>query len=52
MSKNIHVSFGRILLIGARASVFLAVAASQLGERVLRGARGFAVYRQAHTERA
>lgn len=44
--KSVKVSFSAVLLAGAQLSVLLAVVASQAGERILRGARGFAVYRE------
>ncbi len=48
--KSVQSSFSAILLAGAQISVLVAVVASQFGERVLRGSRGFAVYRESATE--
>ena len=52
MSKLLGIYLGRILLAGAQASVSVSVFVSQLGERLLRGARGFAVYREFRSEQA
>jgi hypothetical protein len=53
MSKNLHTmrkSFSKACLAGVQIAVLVAVVASQLGERILRGAQGFAVYREALAE--
>jgi hypothetical protein len=50
--KNVGLSLSAALLTGAQLSVLVAVVASQIGERAVRGAKGFAVYRDLLTEQA
>lgn len=50
MLKTLKSSCSSLLLAGAQISVLVAVVASQTGERILRGGRGFATYREAISE--
>lgn len=50
--KAVRSSFSVILLAGAQISVLVAVVVSQAGERLVRGPRGFEVYRDTATEQA
>lgn len=45
--KALRRSVSGLLLASAQITVLVAVVASQLGERILRGPQGFAHYREA-----
>ena len=45
--QTMKLSFSAAFLAGIQISVLVAVVASQIGERVIRGAQGFAIYRDA-----
>ncbi|MGZ3650868.1 MAG: hypothetical protein ACXVB9_01010 [Bdellovibrionota bacterium] len=48
--KTLRNSVSKACLAGVQIAVLVAVVASQLGERILRGAQGFAVYRETLVE--